>query len=56
MSKDDDPDVRLALLELRMTRLEDDRKWVLGAAWGGLVYIATQLLPHIPMLLKGVGK
>lgn len=56
MGDDLSPETEIALLKLRVTRLEDDRKWLMGAAVSALAWIATQVLPHIPMLLKGVGK
>jgi hypothetical protein len=56
MGDEHSPDVRLALLEHRVKSLEDDRKWLFGAAVSALAWIAMQILPLIPIVLKGAGK
>lgn len=56
MSHDEPPEVRLALLEHRVSSLEADRAWVKAAAIGAAGWLAMQLLPLVPQILKGLGK
>ena len=56
MGEEHSNETKIALMDLRISRLEEDRKYLLGAAIAVLGWIATQILPFIPVLLKGAGK
>lgn len=34
----------------------EERRWVFGAVFGLLIWLATQLYQHLPSLLRGAGK
>lgn len=53
MGDDLSPETEIALLKLRVSRLEDDRKWLMGAAVAALAWIVTQIIPLLPTILKG---
>lgn len=56
MGEDLSPETEIALLKLRVSRLEEDRKWLFGLGVTVIGWIATQVLPMLPVLLKGAGK
>ena len=50
------PETEIALLKLRVSRLEEDRKWLFGLGITVVGWIITQVAPLLPVLLKGAGK